>query len=98
MTARPVLLALISLAAASAAFADNLPATSSNVIVDDTFADGNSQNQDLANNSLQVFNGRTNNIRTDQVGSVTFDLTPAGTGSDAFWAYFTPAGSPVVLG
>jgi pectin methylesterase-like acyl-CoA thioesterase len=67
-------------------------------VIDDTFADGNSQNQDLANNSLRLFNGRTNNIRTDQVGSVTFDVTPAGTSSDAFWAFFTNAGSPVVLG
>jgi len=66
--------------------------------IDDTFANGNSQDQDLANNSFWLFNGRTNNIRTDQPGSVTFDLTPAGTGSDAFWAFFTPAGSPVVLG
>jgi hypothetical protein len=75
------------------------PGASTGVLaIDDTFADGNSQNQDPANNSLRLFNGRTNNIRTDQVGSVTFDLTPAGTGSDAFWAYFTPAGSPVVLG
>jgi polygalacturonase len=68
------------------------------IVVDDTFAGGNSQNQDLVNNSLWLFNGRTNNIRTDQVGSVTFDVTPAGTSSDAFWAFFTPAGSPVVLG
>jgi pectin methylesterase-like acyl-CoA thioesterase len=75
-----------------------LPAAVSSVIVDDTFADGNSQNQDLANNSLQVFNGRTNNIRTDQVGSMTLDVTPAGTSSEAIWAYFTKAGSPVALG
>src|SRR5580704_12685128 len=66
-------------------------------VVDDTFANGDSQNQDLANNSFWLFNGRTNNIRTDQVGSVTFDVTPAGTSSDAFWAFFTPAGAPVVL-
>jgi len=71
---------------------------SSNVVVDDTFADGNSQNQDLANNSLQVFNGRTNNIRTDQVGSMTLDVTPAGTSSEAIWAYFTKSGSPIALG
>jgi hypothetical protein len=67
-------------------------------IVDDTFADGNSQNQDLPNNSLWLFNGRTNNVRTDQVGSVTFDVTPAGASSEAFWAFFTEAGSPVALG
>lgn len=67
-------------------------------ILDDTFADGNSQNQDLANNSVFLFNGRTNNIRREQPGSVTLDMTPAGTGSEAVWAYFTPAGSPVTLG
>ena len=33
-------------------------------LVDDSFADGNSQNQDLANNSLRVFNGRANTVRT----------------------------------
>src|SRR5580704_17096190 len=67
-------------------------------VVDDTFANGDSQNQDLANNSLWLFNGRSNNVRTDAVGSVTFDVTPAGTSSEAFWAYFTPPGSPVQLG
>ncbi len=73
----------------------SLPAS---VIVDDRFADGNSQNQDLAANSLWLFNGRSNNVRTDRPGAVTFDVTPAATGSEAFWAYFTKAGSPVVLG
>src|ERR1700694_5778849 len=68
------------------------------VIVGDTFADGNSQNQDLANNSLWLYNGRTNNTRTDATGSVTFDVRPAGTSSEAVWAYFTKAGSPVTLG
>src|SRR5580704_5189780 len=71
---------------------------STSTVVDDTFANGDSQNQDLANNSLWLFNGRANNVRTDQVGSVTFDVTPAGTSSEAFWAYFTNAGSPIVLG
>lgn len=73
------------------------PGAGGSVIVDDAFADGDSQNQDLPG-SLRVFNGRTNNIRTDQTGSVTFDVRPAGTSSEAFWAYFTDAGSPVVLG
>jgi pectin methylesterase-like acyl-CoA thioesterase len=67
-------------------------------LIDDTFANGNSQLQDLPNNSMWLFNGRANNTRTDGVGSVTFDLTPAGTSSDAFWAFFTNSGSPVVLG
>ncbi len=67
-------------------------------VVDDTFSDGDSQNQDLPNNSLWLFNGRSNNIRTDQPGSVTFDVTPATTSSEAVWAYFTPTASPIVLG
>lgn len=67
-------------------------------LIDDTFADGNSQNQDLAHNSFRLFNGRTNNIRTDQVGSVTLDMTPAGTSSEAVWAFFTDSGSPLRMG
>ena len=72
------------------------------MLVNDTFADGNSQNQNLANNSLQVFNSRAaatgaRTVRTDSVGSVEFDMTPLGTGSEAFWAYFTNSGSPVTL-
>ncbi|MBI1764600.1 MAG: hypothetical protein HYR56_24520, partial [Acidobacteria bacterium] len=66
-------------------------------LIDDRFADGNSQNQNLANNSLRVFNGRANTVRTDATGSVSFEVTNAG-GSEAFWAYFTNAGAPVTLG
>lgn len=66
-------------------------------IINDTFADGNSQNQDLANNSLRVFNGRTSTIRTDAVGSVSFDLSNT-TSSDAYWAFFTNPSAPVTLG
>ena len=44
-------------------------------VVNDTFADGNSQNQDLANNSIRIFQGRSTTVRTDAVGSVTFDLS-----------------------
>ncbi len=66
-------------------------------LLDDTFADSNSQNQDLANNSLRLFNGRANTVRTDAIGSATFDITNAG-GSEAFWAFFTNAGQPVTLG
>lgn len=73
-------------------------ASTSSVIVDDVFANGNSQLQDLAHNSLWLFNGRSNNVRTDKVGSVTFDVTPAATSSEGFWAYFTQSGSPIVLG
>ncbi len=67
-------------------------------ILDDRFADGNSQNQDLANNSIWLFNGRANNIRTDVPGSVTLDVTSAGASSEAVWAFFTKGGSPVTLG
>src|SRR5215510_4823925 len=65
-------------------------------LVNDTYADGNSQNQDLVNNSIRLFNGRTTTVRTDAIGSVTFDLTNT-TSSDAFWGFFTNAGSPVNL-
>ncbi len=66
-------------------------------LIDDSFADGNSQNQDLANNSVRLFNGRAATVRTDAVGSATFDITNAG-GSEAFWAFFTNAEQPVTLG
>jgi hypothetical protein len=84
--------------AALALLSGRAAAASSATIVDDTFADGNSQNQDLDNNSLWLFNGRSTTVRTDAVGSVTFDVTPTGTNSEGFWAFFTPSGSPVVLG
>ena len=71
---------------------------SGTVILDDKFGDGNSQNQDLENNSVWLFNGRSNNIRTDASGSVTLDMTPAGASSEAVWAFFTKAGAPVSLG
>jgi pectate lyase len=67
------------------------------VILDDRFADGDSQNQDLANNSVRLFNGRTNNLRADSAGSVTIDMRPAATSSEAVWAFFTNAGSPEKL-
>ena len=67
------------------------------VIVDDTFAAGNSQLQDLAHNSLWLFNGRSTTVRTDQPGSAAFDVTATGTNSEAFWAFFTAAGSPINL-
>ncbi len=68
------------------------------VILDDQFEDGDSQNQDLDANSVWLFNGRTNNIRTDASGSLTIDMRPAGSSSEAVWAFFTKAGSPVRLG
>lgn len=73
-----------------------------NTLVNDTFADGNSQNQNLANNSLQLFNSRaaatgTRTVRTDSVGAAEFDMTTLGTSADAFWAHFTNPGSPLAL-
>src|SRR5262245_21136168 len=67
-------------------------------LVNDTYADGNSQNQDLPNNSIRLFNGRAATVRTDAVGSVTFDMTNTGAAnSDGFWGFFTNPGSPVTL-
>src|SRR4051812_35865755 len=66
-------------------------------LVNDTYGDGNSQIQDLANNSIRLFNGRTATARTDAVGSVTFDLTNTGNNSEGFWGFFTNSGSPVQL-
>ena len=65
-------------------------------VVNDTFADGNSQNQDLPNNSIRIFNARSSTVRSDAVGSVTFDLSTT-TSAEAFWGYFTNSGSPVTL-
>ncbi|HEX8398526.1 MAG TPA: pectinesterase family protein [Pyrinomonadaceae bacterium] len=69
--------------------------------IDDTFVDRNSQNQDLANNSLRVFKGRSGTIRTDAQApatpSVTFNTANSG-GAEGFWAFFTDSGSPVTLG
>lgn len=74
------------------------PTATGSVILEDRFEDANSQNQDLANNSVWLFNGRTNNPRTDAPGSLTIDMRPAATSSEAVWAFFTEAGSPVKLG
>ncbi|MEP6901472.1 MAG: pectinesterase family protein [Actinomycetota bacterium] len=67
-------------------------------IVDDTFADANSANQDLPNNSMQVFKARSGTARNTTVGNAEFDMTATGTSSEAFWAHFTNAGAPVSLG
>jgi pectin methylesterase-like acyl-CoA thioesterase len=67
-------------------------------LINDTYADGNSQNQDLGNNSIRLFNGRANTtVRVDAPGSVTFDMTNTGASAEAFWGYFTNPGSPVTL-
>src|SRR5215212_5234599 len=65
-------------------------------LVKDTFADANSQNQELSNNSVRIFNGRAGTVRTDAAGSVNFNLAAAG-GSEGFWGFFAD-GSPVTLG
>ncbi|HEX3085459.1 MAG TPA: hypothetical protein VHP99_13100, partial [Pyrinomonadaceae bacterium] len=65
-------------------------------IVNDTFADGSSTNQDLANNSIRIFKSRSSTVRTDVAGSVTYDLTNT-TSSEAFWGFFTNSGAPVSL-
>ncbi|HLM58273.1 MAG TPA: pectinesterase family protein [Pyrinomonadaceae bacterium] len=91
---RKPLLALALLAAVAAL----LPLVAgAAVLVKDTFADGNSTVQNLANNSIRIFKGRAATTRTDAVGSVTFDMTATGSNSEAFWGYFTNPGAPVQL-
>ncbi|HEX8291953.1 MAG TPA: pectinesterase family protein [Pyrinomonadaceae bacterium] len=65
-------------------------------LVNDTFADANSQNQSLSNDSVRIFNGRAGTVRTDAAGSVNFNIAAAG-GSEGFWGFFTD-GAPVTLG
>src|SRR3712207_8858673 len=47
-------------------------------LVSDTFADANSQNQNLAGDSVRIFNGRAGTVRTDAAGSVNFNIAAAG--------------------
>src|SRR5215204_4714854 len=65
-------------------------------VIDDTFADGISTNQNLAGNSLAVYKARSGTIRTDAVGSVEYNMTAMG-GADAIWSYFTNSGAPITL-
>ncbi|HEX8070063.1 MAG TPA: pectinesterase family protein [Pyrinomonadaceae bacterium] len=67
-------------------------------LVNDVYADGNSNVQDLANNSIRLFKGRAATVRNDAVGAVTLDMTATGSNSEAFWGYFTNSGAPVNLG
>ena len=97
MRHQSILPAALLIATLPCTFSQTIPSPAT-VIVDDTFADANSQNQDLAANSLWLFNGRTTNIRTDTRGAATFDVTPNGGSSEGFWAFFTKSGSPLVLG
>jgi hypothetical protein len=65
-------------------------------IANDIFADGESQTQNLAGDSVRLFNGRAGTVRTDAVGSVNFNIAAAG-GSEGFWGFFKD-GTPVTLG
>src|ERR671917_1890386 len=65
-------------------------------LVNDTFADANSQNQALSSDSVRIFNGRAGTVRTDAAGSVNFNIAAAG-GSEGFWGFFAD-GAPVTLG
>jgi hypothetical protein len=57
----------------------------STTTIDDVFANGNSQLQDLPNSSMWLFNGRNGvTIRTDRIGAVNFDMTPVAGSSEAF--------------
>ncbi len=67
-------------------------------VVDDVFADSNSTNQDLPNNSMQIFKARSATVRTTTAGNAEFDMTATGTSSEAFWGHFTNSGAPVTLG
>ncbi len=76
----------------------NFVVQAATTIIDDTFTDSISTNQDLPNNSLAVYKSRSGTTRTDANGSVEFNMTAAGSGADGHWAYFTNSGSPVTLG
>ena len=58
-----------------------IAATPGTVVVEDSFANGDSQKQDLASNSLCLFNGRASNIRTDQPYTVNAHASTVGAGS-----------------
>lgn len=64
------------------------------ILVNDTFSDGNSQNQALPN-SIRLYNGRAGTVRLDSPGSANFNVSLAG-GSEGIWGFFTD-GSPVAL-
>jgi pectin methylesterase-like acyl-CoA thioesterase len=68
-----------------------------NILLNDIYADGSSINQALPN-SARLFKGRATTVRTDAVGSVTYDMAATAGNSEAFWGYFTNSGAPVNLG
>ena len=63
-------------------------------ILDDSFADGSSVNQNLATGSVQIFKARSGTTRTDATGSVTYGQTQ--TSAEAHWFHFTET-TPVSL-
>jgi pectate lyase len=81
------------LAACFAALVLSLPANAA-TILDDSFSDSNSLNQNLAANSVQVFKARSGTTRTDAAGSVTYGQTQ--TSAEAHWFHFTET-TPVAL-
>ncbi len=87
MKSPPRLLLLASLFGATAPL-------SAVVTVSDVFADGESLTQNVAANSLRLFNGRTTNTRTDAFGSTSFTIGNAS--ADGFWAFFTQS-TPLAL-
>ena len=97
MKASRILLLCVALLGAAALAIPFVAGAAGNTLLNDLFTDGNSTNQSLPN-SVRLFKGRSTTVRTDAVGSVTFDMAATSTNSEAFWGYFTNSGSPVNLG
>src|SRR5829696_2026868 len=68
-----------------------------NILLDVFYTDGSSVNHALPA-SARIFKGRSATVRTDAVGSVTYDMTATGPSAEAFWGFFTASGLPVNLG
>src|SRR5688572_5993110 len=90
------LLLCAALAGAAALALPFVAGAAGNTLLNDSFADGKSDNQDLANNSIRIFKGRSDTARIDAPGSVTFDIVT--TSSEGFWGFFTNPGAPATLG
>src|SRR5215212_3576792 len=91
-----ILLLCAALACVAALAIPFVAGAAGNILLDDLFTDGSSVNQALPG-SARIFKGRSTTVRTDAVGSVTFDMTATGGNSEAFWGYFTNSGSPATL-
>ena len=88
------MISLRQIAACLAAFVFALQTIGATVLIDDSFADGSGHNQDIANGSMNIYDGRSgasnavaNFPRTDAAGSVKLDLLAGG--SDVFHGYWT---------